>query len=168
MRQWRPGLGSEPGLEVLSPRSLSLLWPPRRQVVGEEEKKAGLVNVRTRDNHVHGMHALARVVETLRAEKAAKSIASCFGEGAPCPGPGRPGDPPPTLHAHSTETAERAELAVCKICDRARSLQRSASSDAQRCVGMRALACRCSKRRRCSSNLAPRHPARSRTQRLLP
>ncbi len=141
VRQGRPGLGSEPGLEVLSPRSLSLLWPPRRQVVGEEEKKAGLVNVRTRDNHVHGMHALARVVETLRAEKAAKSIASCFGEGAPCPGPGRPGDPLPTLHAHLTETAERAVLAVCKIRDRARSLQRSASGGGQRCMGPR-VSCR--------------------------
>jgi hypothetical protein len=74
--------------------------------VGEEEKKAGLVNVRTRDNHVHGMHALARVVETLRAEKAAKSIASCFGEGAPCRGPA--GNPPPTMHAHFRRLARAA------------------------------------------------------------
>ena len=54
-----------------------------RQVVGEEEKKAGLVNVRTRDNHVHGMHPLDRVVDVLLQERGSRSIASSFGEGAP-------------------------------------------------------------------------------------
>ena len=56
-------------------------------MVGEEEKKAGLVNVRTRDNHVHGIHALARVLDVLLPERASLRIHSSFGEGAslqPC------------------------------------------------------------------------------------
>ncbi len=51
-------------------------------MVGEEEKKAGLVNVRTRDNHVHGMHSLERVVDVLLQERGSRSITSSFGEGA--------------------------------------------------------------------------------------
>ena len=53
-----------------------------RQVVGEEEKKARLVNVRTRDNHVHGMHSLERVVDVLLQERGSRSITSSFGEGS--------------------------------------------------------------------------------------
>ncbi|GAB4814792.1 hypothetical protein N2152v2_001838 [Parachlorella kessleri] len=50
-------------------------------VVGEAEKEAGTVNVRTRDNHVHGMHKVEDVVGVLREEKATRSLGSLFGGG---------------------------------------------------------------------------------------
>lgn len=37
-------------------------------VVGEEEQKARTVNVRTRDNIVHGMHQLEDLVKVRREE----------------------------------------------------------------------------------------------------
>jgi threonyl-tRNA synthetase len=49
-------------------------------VVGAEEKEAGTVNVRTRDNHVHGQHSLERVVEVMQRERAARSLVGLFGE----------------------------------------------------------------------------------------
>ena len=50
-----------------------------RQVVGEKEEAEGTVNVRTRDNVVHGMHSLASVKQVLLEEKASRSLASIFG-----------------------------------------------------------------------------------------
>jgi threonyl-tRNA synthetase len=38
-------------------------------VVGEQERSARTVNVRTRDNHVHGMHKLDDVLQVLVDEK---------------------------------------------------------------------------------------------------
>lgn len=49
-------------------------------VVGEAEAAAGTVNVRTRDNVVHGMFAAADVVEILKEEKGARALASIFGD----------------------------------------------------------------------------------------
>ncbi len=53
---------------------------PNTQVVGEEEKKAGTVNVRTRDNHVHGMHTLEDVLKVLKEEKDTRSLVGLFGK----------------------------------------------------------------------------------------
>lgn len=55
-----------------------------RQVVGEKEEAEGAVNVRTRDNVVHGMHSLDSVKQVLLEEKATRSLTSIFGshEGA--------------------------------------------------------------------------------------
>jgi threonyl-tRNA synthetase len=50
-------------------------------VVGEKEKEERTVNVRTRDNQVHGMHALDAVVEVMLREKATRALESLFGEG---------------------------------------------------------------------------------------
>ncbi|KAL4854376.1 Threonine--tRNA ligase [Chlorella vulgaris] len=47
-------------------------------VVGEEEKAAGTVNVRTRDNHVHGQRSLTEVIEVMTLEKRSRSQASSF------------------------------------------------------------------------------------------
>jgi len=47
-------------------------------VVGEEEAKQGTVNVRTRDNHVHGQHPIAHVLAKLAEEKATRSNETCF------------------------------------------------------------------------------------------
>jgi threonyl-tRNA synthetase len=47
-------------------------------VVGEAESAARTVNVRTRDNHVHGMHALDGVVEVMKREVAEKSLVGLF------------------------------------------------------------------------------------------
>jgi threonyl-tRNA synthetase len=49
-------------------------------VVGEQEKEARTVNVRTRDNHVHGQHKLDDVLEILKAEAVGRSLASLFGK----------------------------------------------------------------------------------------
>ena len=49
-------------------------------VVGEQEREARTVNVRTRDNKVHGMHSLASVVEVMRRERREKSKGSLFDE----------------------------------------------------------------------------------------
>lgn len=50
------------------------------QVVGEKEKVDQMVNVRTRDNHVHGMHKLGDVLEILSQEKKQRSLVSLFGD----------------------------------------------------------------------------------------
>jgi threonyl-tRNA synthetase len=47
-------------------------------VVGEEEAKNGTVNVRTRDNHVHGMHSIASFLAKLAEEKGERSLTSAF------------------------------------------------------------------------------------------
>lgn len=47
-------------------------------VVGEAEKNAGTVNVRTRDNVVHGMFSLAELSEVLRHERDTRSLVSSF------------------------------------------------------------------------------------------
>jgi len=47
-------------------------------VVGEEEAKNGTVNVRTRDNHVHGMHSIAAFLAKLAEEKGERSLTSAF------------------------------------------------------------------------------------------
>ncbi|KAL4423853.1 hypothetical protein ABPG75_001154 [Micractinium tetrahymenae] len=49
-------------------------------VVGEEEKAAGTVNVRTRDNQVHGQHSLEHVVEVMSRERKTRSRVGLFGE----------------------------------------------------------------------------------------
>lgn len=43
-------------------------------VVGEKERLERKVNVRTRDNHVHGMHVLDDVIACLKEERATKSL----------------------------------------------------------------------------------------------
>jgi threonyl-tRNA synthetase len=48
------------------------------QVVGDKEEAEGTVNVRTRDNVVHGMHALEAVQQVLLQEKAQRSLTSLF------------------------------------------------------------------------------------------
>jgi threonyl-tRNA synthetase len=50
-------------------------------VVGEKERTEQTVNVRTRDNHVHGMHQLSSVLEVLCKEKSTRSLVSLFGDG---------------------------------------------------------------------------------------
>jgi threonyl-tRNA synthetase len=50
-------------------------------VVGEKERAEQTVNVRTRDNHVHGMHTLSSVLEVLCEEKKTRSLVSLFGDG---------------------------------------------------------------------------------------
>lgn len=47
-------------------------------VVGEQEAKEGTVNVRTRDNHVHGMHTISSFLEKLSEEKVTRSLTTCF------------------------------------------------------------------------------------------
>ena len=49
-------------------------------VVGEKERADRMVNVRTRDNHVHGMHSLDSVAEILLKEKCERSLESLFGQ----------------------------------------------------------------------------------------
>ena len=48
------------------------------QVVGEREEAEGTVNVRTRDNVVHGMHPVESVKQVLLEEKAMRSLTSMF------------------------------------------------------------------------------------------
>lgn len=48
------------------------------QVVGEKEEAEGTVNVRTRDNVVHGMHSLDAVQSILLREKETRSLTSIF------------------------------------------------------------------------------------------
>ena len=48
-------------------------------MVGEKEEAEGTVNVRTRDNVVHGMRSLASVKQVLLEEKASRSLTSSFG-----------------------------------------------------------------------------------------
>jgi threonyl-tRNA synthetase len=53
-------------------------------VVGEEERAARTVNVRTRDNHVHGQHSLDEVEAVMRRERDTRSLVGLFGgEAAP-------------------------------------------------------------------------------------
>jgi len=47
-------------------------------VCGEKEKEARTVNVRTRDNKVHGEHQLTSLTEVLAKEKACRSLESLF------------------------------------------------------------------------------------------
>ena len=47
-------------------------------VVGEQEQREGTVNVRTRDNIVHGMHSIDGLIAVLRAEKDTRSLTSKF------------------------------------------------------------------------------------------
>lgn len=47
-------------------------------VVGEQERVNGTVNVRTRDNQVHGMHTIEAVMEVLVTEKRSRSLVSMF------------------------------------------------------------------------------------------
>lgn len=47
-------------------------------VVGEAERVEGTVNVRTRDNHIHGMHKLDEVLEVLQQERSSRSLISQF------------------------------------------------------------------------------------------
>lgn len=49
-------------------------------VVGEAEREARTVNVRTRDNAVHGMHALGDVIAVMRREVEGKSLTGLFDE----------------------------------------------------------------------------------------
>jgi threonyl-tRNA synthetase len=51
-------------------------------VVGEQERDKGLVNVRTRDNHVHGMFALADVAGIMAEERDSRALGSIFAEKA--------------------------------------------------------------------------------------
>lgn len=50
-------------------------------VVGEKERAEKMVNVRTRDNQVHGMHKLGEVIDVLVKEKRERSKTSLFGKG---------------------------------------------------------------------------------------
>ena len=50
------------------------------QVVGEKEKAEKLVNVRTRDQQRHGMHALPDVIAQLCKERDGRHLTSTFGE----------------------------------------------------------------------------------------
>mmetsp|Transcript_23413 Transcript_23413/g.39131 ORF Transcript_23413/g.39131 Transcript_23413/m.39131 type:complete len:714 (+) Transcript_23413:94-2235(+) len=47
-------------------------------VVGEQEAKEGKVNVRTRDNKVHGAHSIASLLAVLAEEKSTRSNVCCF------------------------------------------------------------------------------------------
>jgi threonyl-tRNA synthetase len=49
-------------------------------VVGDKEQQAETVNVRTRDNHVHGEHALVDVIDTMRRQRDTRSLESLFGD----------------------------------------------------------------------------------------
>mmetsp|Transcript_3792 Transcript_3792/g.4274 ORF Transcript_3792/g.4274 Transcript_3792/m.4274 type:complete len:725 (-) Transcript_3792:256-2430(-) len=49
-------------------------------VVGDSEAAAGTVNVRTRDNHVHGMHSIGSVLSILAQEKSTRAKESIFAE----------------------------------------------------------------------------------------
>ena len=48
-------------------------------VVGEGEKTHGTVNVRTRDNVVHGEHKLEALLEVLNQERQERSLTCMFG-----------------------------------------------------------------------------------------
>lgn len=52
-------------------------------VVGEKEKIDNTVNVRTRDNVVHGMHSLDHVMQVLLEERNQRSLVSLFGAHSP-------------------------------------------------------------------------------------
>lgn len=48
-------------------------------VVGEKEQNMSTVNVRTRDNQVHGEHAIVHVLDVMMDERSKRSIVGCFG-----------------------------------------------------------------------------------------
>lgn len=48
-------------------------------VVGEQEQTTQTVNVRTRDNKVHGEHPLKSVIEIMSKERSSRSIVGLFG-----------------------------------------------------------------------------------------
>jgi threonyl-tRNA synthetase len=48
-------------------------------VVGEKEQSTKTVNVRTRDNQVHGEHTLEHVLNVMMEERSKRSIEGCFG-----------------------------------------------------------------------------------------
>ena len=50
-------------------------------VVGEKEQAQKTVNVRTRDNQVHGEHPLSHVIDVMGRERATRSITGLFGDG---------------------------------------------------------------------------------------
>ncbi|GMH39789.1 hypothetical protein BSKO_07687 [Bryopsis sp. KO-2023] len=52
-------------------------------VVGEQEKETGSVNVRTRDNAVHGMHKVEDVIEKLRVERDDRKLISDWKKDTP-------------------------------------------------------------------------------------
>lgn len=54
-------------------------------VVGNDERAARTVNVRTRDNQVHGERALAEVLSVLERERNERSLHCCFERAAPAP-----------------------------------------------------------------------------------
>ena len=47
-------------------------------VVGESEKVNSTVNVRTRDNKVHGEHTITSLIEVLNRERDSRSLTCCF------------------------------------------------------------------------------------------
>ena len=55
------------------------------QIVGEKEKAEKTVNVRTRDNVVHGEHKLSEVLAVLQEEKAQRSLQGHFGHAGAAP-----------------------------------------------------------------------------------
>lgn len=48
-------------------------------MLGEKEQVAETVNVRTRDNQVHGEHALSHVIEIMSKERDTHSLEGLFG-----------------------------------------------------------------------------------------
>jgi threonyl-tRNA synthetase len=50
-------------------------------VVGEKEQATNTVNVRTRDNHVHGEHPLKHVIDVMSRERGTRSGVGLFGDG---------------------------------------------------------------------------------------
>ena len=56
-------------------------------VVGEKESEEGTVNVRTRDNIVHGMYKIEELLHTLVSEKNTRSLTSKFEGHTPAPAP---------------------------------------------------------------------------------
>lgn len=55
-------------------------------VLGEKEQAADTVNVRTRDNQVHGEHALSHVLEIMGKERDTRSLEGLFGGDKPADG----------------------------------------------------------------------------------
>lgn len=69
-------LGSLPLLRTNPPRSISLSLTELCvfvSVVGEKEKASGTVNIRTRDNKVHGERTVGETVERLQQLKQLRS-----------------------------------------------------------------------------------------------
>jgi threonyl-tRNA synthetase len=77
-----------------------------QQVVGEKEAAEGTVNVRTRDNVVHGMHPVEAVVKVLVDEKRSRSLTSVFGQQHASGGNGS--EPPPQSEEGAAKKGEPA------------------------------------------------------------